>query len=89
MVANFLGVELEFLQVEVTAEVDVRGSMAVDRQVPVGFQSMHCDVRLRAKDGTNPEHLKTLQVAADWPCGSACQQVALYCNENPFHGLIF
>ena len=68
MVANFLGVELEFLEVEVTAEVDVRGAMAVDRQVPVGFQSMRCNVRLRAKDGTNPEHIETLRVAAEHCC---------------------
>ena len=68
MVANFLGVELEFLEVEVTAEVYERGSMAVDRKVPVGFQSMRCNVRLRAKDGTNPEHLKMLRVAAEHCC---------------------
>jgi uncharacterized OsmC-like protein len=68
MVANFLGIELELLEVEVTAEVDVRGSMAVDRQVPVGFQSMRCNVRLHAKHGTKPEHLKTLRVAAEQSC---------------------
>ncbi len=68
MVANFLGVDLEFLEVEVTADVDVRGAMAVDRQVPVGFQSMRCNVRLRAKDGTNPEHIETLRVAAEHCC---------------------
>lgn len=68
MVANFLGVELEFLEVEVTGDVDVRGTMAIDQKVPVGFQSMRCNVRLRAKDGTNPEHLKTLRVAAEHCC---------------------
>ena len=65
MVANFLSIELEFLDVEVTADVDVRGAMVVDRKVPVGFQSMNCNVRLRAKDGTNPEHIETLRVAAE------------------------
>lgn len=68
MVANILGVELEFLAVEVTGDVDVRGAMAIDKQVPVGFQSMRCDVRLRAKQGTNPELLDKLRVAAERCC---------------------
>ncbi len=64
----FLGVELEFLEVDVTADVDVRGAMAIDQQVPVGFQSKRCNVRLRAKDGTTPEHLETLRVGAEHCC---------------------
>ena len=68
MVANMLGVELEFLEVEVTADADVRGAMAVDRQVPVGFQAMRCDVRLRAKEGTSPEVLERLRAAAERCC---------------------
>jgi uncharacterized OsmC-like protein len=68
MVANLLGVELEFLEVEVTADADVRGAMAMDRQVPVGFQAMRCDVRLRAKEGTSPEVLEKLRVAAERCC---------------------
>lgn len=68
MVANVLGVELEFLSVEVTGDVDVRGTMAIDNQVPVGFQSMNCNVRLRAKEGTNPRLLKKLQEAAEYCC---------------------
>lgn len=68
VVANLLGVELEFLAVEVTADRDVRGAMAIDKLVPVGFQSMHCSVRLRAKAGTNPDLLEKLRVAAERCC---------------------
>ena len=68
MVANVLGVELEYLSVEVTGEVDVRGAMAIDKQVPVGFQTMQCNVRLRAKEGTNPKLLKKLREAAEHCC---------------------
>ena len=68
LVANLLGVELEFLEVDVTAEVDLRGSMAVEKNVPVGFQSMRCNVRLRAKEGTKPELLEKLSVAAERCC---------------------
>ena len=68
MVANILGVELESLVVEVTGDVDVRGTMAVDQQVPVGFQAMRCEVKLRAKDGTDPRLLEKLRVAAERSC---------------------
>lgn len=68
MVANLLGVELEFLAVEVTADCDVRGAMAIDKQVPVGFQNMRCNVQLRAKEGTDPELLDKLRVAAERCC---------------------
>jgi len=68
MVANMLGVELEFLEVEVTADADVRGAMTVDKQVPVGFQAMRCNIQLRAKQGTSPEVLERLRVAAERCC---------------------
>ncbi len=68
LVANLLGVELEFLEVDVTAEVDLRGAMAVEKNVPVGFQSIRCNVRLRAKEGTQPELLQKLSIAAERCC---------------------
>jgi uncharacterized OsmC-like protein len=68
MVANLLGVELEFLEVTVTGNVDVRGTMMVDRSVPVGFQSMCCDVRLRARAGTDPRLIGKLKAAAEQSC---------------------
>jgi uncharacterized OsmC-like protein len=42
MVANLYSIELKFLQVCVEADVDVRGTLAVDENVPVVFQSMRC-----------------------------------------------
>ena len=68
MVANRLGVELEFLEVEVHGEVDVRGTLLIGKNVPVGFQSMRCDVRLRAKEGTKPELLERLRTVAEHCC---------------------
>ena len=68
MVANLLGVELIELEVRVTATADVRGAMAMDASVPVGFQSMTCDVKLKVKDGTSPDLLQKLQVAAERCC---------------------
>ena len=68
MVANILGVELEHLEVSVGADVDVRGTMMVARDVPVGFQAMRCQVDLRAKAGTSPALLKRLKAAAEHSC---------------------
>lgn len=68
MVANLLGIELLELEVCVTAAVDVRGTMGMSASVPVGFQSMTCDVRISVKDGTSPALLQKLQVAAERCC---------------------
>ena len=68
MVANLLGVELEFLEVYVVGDVDVRGTMMVDRSVPVGFLEMRCDVQMRAKPGTDPRLLEKLKAAAEQSC---------------------
>ncbi len=68
MVADALGIELEHLEVEVTGDVDVRGTMRVDRGVPVGFQAMSCAVRFRAARGTPPALLERLRSVAEDIC---------------------
>jgi uncharacterized OsmC-like protein len=68
MIADRLGVRLLSLDVEVTAEVDVRGTLLVSREVPVGFQRMTCDVSLEAEEGTDPRLLGKLQAAAEFSC---------------------
>jgi uncharacterized OsmC-like protein len=76
MVANILGIRLEFLEVEVNGYVDVRGTLAMDALVPVGFQTMRCVVRLRAAKGTNPHLLERLQAASQRIC--VVQQTLLH-----------
>jgi hypothetical protein len=68
MVANLLGIELTRLEVRVTATADVRGAMAMDPNVPVGFQSITCVVNYSAKEGTSPDLLQKLEVAAERCC---------------------
>ena len=48
MVANLMGIELLALEVQVKATVDVRGAMGIQTDVPVGFQSITCDIHLKA-----------------------------------------
>lgn len=40
----------------------------MDADVPVGFQSMTCDVNLQVKDGTSPDLLEKLRVASERCC---------------------
>ena len=68
IVADRLHVTLTSLEVEVSAGVDVRGTLLVDRQVPVGFQKMHCQVAIRAAPGTDPKTLEKLWAAAEHSC---------------------
>lgn len=68
LVANGLGVELTSLEVHVQATVDVRGALGMHKDVPVGFQSISCDIHLQAKAGTPTELLDKLRVAAERCC---------------------
>jgi len=68
MVAASMGIELEELAVEVTAKADLRGTLAMSREVPVGVQGMTCRTRVRVKDGTNPERARRLLESAERYC---------------------
>ena len=68
MIAEHLGVGLEFLQVTVTGECDVRGCLLVERGVPVGFQRMHCSVQLRPRGDVREDTLRMLLAAAENSC---------------------
>jgi uncharacterized OsmC-like protein len=68
IVAGRIDVTLEHLAVEVTADVDVRGTLVVEQDVPVGFQEMQCHVDVRAADGTDPELVERLIDAAEYSC---------------------
>lgn len=68
IVAARLGVTLERLEVDVSADVDVRGTLVVERDVPVGFQSMRCHVDIQAEEGTDPERVTQLVEAAEYSC---------------------
>ncbi len=68
MVANLMNIELLDLEVRVTATADVRGTLMMDRNVPVGFQAMKCEVKMKVKEGTQPRQLERLQVVAKECC---------------------
>jgi uncharacterized OsmC-like protein len=68
MVANLMNIELLDLEVRVTATADVRGALMMDRNVPVGFQAMKCEVKMRVKEGTQPRQLERLRGVAKECC---------------------
>jgi uncharacterized OsmC-like protein len=76
MVSNLLGITLESLEVEVTGDVDVRGTLAMNAEVPVGFRALRCAVRLKAREGTDPRLLEKLRIASERSC--VVQQTLLH-----------
>jgi uncharacterized OsmC-like protein len=68
MLADLLGIPILDLQVEVTGDVDVRGCLAMDRSVKVGFRSLSCRVHLRVPPEVDPKHIELLQKQAEHSC---------------------
>jgi uncharacterized OsmC-like protein len=68
MVADLLGIRLTALAVEVEGDVDLRGTLAVDGSVRVGFQSMRCQTRIEVAHGTDPRTVEMLLTAAERSC---------------------
>jgi uncharacterized OsmC-like protein len=68
LVAANMGIQLTALQVDVDGTVDVRGALGIQKDVPVGFQSITVDIHLQAQAGTPPEMLEKLRVAAERCC---------------------
>ena len=68
IIAERLGVRLLDLEVDVTGDIDVRGTLQVDRTVPVGFQQMRCAVSLQPAAGTDPDLVRRLVAAAEQCC---------------------
>jgi uncharacterized OsmC-like protein len=68
IIADRLEIPIADLEVTARGEVDVRGTLLVDRNVPVGFQQIKCQVRLKPAANVPPEKVKMLQAAAEHSC---------------------
>ena len=68
MIANLLDISILDLRVEVTGDVDVRGCLAIDRTVRVGFRSMTCRIQLRVPPDTDAKRVLMLQKQAEQSC---------------------
>ncbi len=67
MISNKLGIELIETKIRANAQVDVRGTLMIDKSVPVEFQSMHIDALIITKN-TNEKLLNTLIKGAKQSC---------------------
>ena len=68
MVAAAMGIELEALEVEVEGDLDLRGTLAMSRDVPVGVTGITCTTRVRVSEGTNPDRARRLLENAERYC---------------------
>ena len=68
IIANRLGIPLTRLEVSVSAKVDVRGTLRVKNDVPVGFQDMDVRVEVASVPGVSDEQIGMLIKAAEHSC---------------------
>jgi uncharacterized OsmC-like protein len=68
MIANRLQIVLEKTKVKATANVDVRGTLMIDRGVPVGFQSMNLEIEIRVANSTQKELIYKLLKGTERCC---------------------
>ncbi|HKB33309.1 MAG TPA: OsmC family protein [Candidatus Dormibacteraeota bacterium] len=69
-VAANMGVELESVHVDVRIHWDFRGTMGVDRDVPVGATGIEMRTEVKVKDGVDPERAKRLLSSAEPYCST-------------------
>ena len=67
MIANRYNIKLTETRVKVSALVDVRGTLRVDMETPVEFQSMHIEFAIKSQD-LNNKGLKMLINAVKKSC---------------------
>jgi len=67
MVATAMGVPAERIEVTVTGELDLRGTLGISRDVPVGFETirLHFDVEA---PGATPDQLRSLKEKTEQYC---------------------
>jgi uncharacterized OsmC-like protein len=68
MVAAAMGIEIESLEVEAIGDLDLRGTLGMDRGVPVGFSAIRCETRVSIKDDGRPERARRLLENAERYC---------------------
>lgn len=67
MIASLLEIELFKTKIKVTANIDVRGTLMIDKSVPVGFQSMHIAMEVGARN-ISDKMIRTLVNATQRSC---------------------
>ncbi|MCU0804827.1 MAG: OsmC family protein [Burkholderiales bacterium] len=79
--ARAAGIPLAGLCVDVRGWSDVRGVLGIDRDVPVGFQTIACAVRIEPAGAVDAGELRRMLAAAE----SACTVLATLRRAVPCH----
>ena len=77
IIANHMGIRLARLEVSVDAMVDVRGTLCMDCNVPVGFQEIDVKVQVMGVEGISQAQLEKVVRAGEQSC------VLLQTLQNP------
>jgi uncharacterized OsmC-like protein len=67
MVATAMGVPAERIEVTVTGELDLRGTLGISRDVPVGFETIRLRFDVEAP-GATPDQLRSLKEKTEQYC---------------------
>jgi uncharacterized OsmC-like protein len=67
MVAAAMGIATERIEVTVEGDLDLRGTLGIAKEVPVGFESIHLNFDVAAPTAT-PEQLRALQEKTEQYC---------------------
>ena len=67
MVAAAMGIPTERIEVRVDGELDLRGTLGISQDVPVGFENIHLTFDIAAPEAT-PEQLRGLREKTEQYC---------------------
>jgi uncharacterized OsmC-like protein len=67
MVAAAMGIVTERIEVTVKGNLDLRGTLGISKDVPVGFESIHLQYEIAAPEAT-PEQLRGLREKTEQYC---------------------
>jgi uncharacterized OsmC-like protein len=69
-VAANMGIELDAVEVQVDIDWDFRGTMGIDREVPVGATEIRMRTRVELKEGIDPERARRMLGSAERYCST-------------------
>ena len=67
LVATAMGIPVEHIRVDVEGEMDLRGTLGISKEVPVGFQDIHAVFDISAPEAT-PDQLAALEEKTEQYC---------------------
>jgi len=67
LVATAMGIPVDRIRVDVTGEMDLRGTLGISKDVPVGFQDIHATFDITAPEAT-AEQLAALKEKTEQYC---------------------